>query len=372
MKIAEIRYSEDNPQGFDLSPYHSSAAVAREMRIRLLSDAVRVSPSLFPDLAAAAQDVIKTLRAECEAEFYVRNDPQAQAFCMALGEGIDFAVALNSGLIDLLSATELRFVLGHEIGHYLFGHHNYPDDARQRGEPGGGLRRLCLLHWRRAAEVSADRAGFVCAPSEQDAFAAILKTASGLSARHLRIDAMEYQQQAKEVIAAGDKSAAHGSHPIFPLRARALHWFAMSEPFYRWRDMGMHPPLSKQELDDKVRTDFIRAESGGIAAHGKGAKSRALLWSLLACFIADKILSKAEQRALTLYIGEREAKSAMEFARTHGVAAVTKKQQVAVAELRGLPLTERKRFIADLRAALDGTGDFSAFIRKQQKSLGLD
>ena len=49
-------------------------------------------------------------------------DPRPQA--MALGIDHPFVV-VNSGMIDLLDEDELRFVLGHELGHVLSGHALY-------------------------------------------------------------------------------------------------------------------------------------------------------------------------------------------------------------------------------------------------------
>ena len=43
---------------------------------------------------------------------------------MALGTNNPFIV-LNSGLVDLLDAEELRAVIGHELGHILSGHSVY-------------------------------------------------------------------------------------------------------------------------------------------------------------------------------------------------------------------------------------------------------
>ena len=38
-------------------------------------------------------------------------------------------IVVNSALVDLLDEEELRFVLGHELGHALSGHARLPDDA---------------------------------------------------------------------------------------------------------------------------------------------------------------------------------------------------------------------------------------------------
>lgn len=49
--------------------------------------------------------------------FKVYQDKEVNAFAMA-----DGTVRLNSGLLDLMTDDEVRFVLGHEIGHVKLGH----------------------------------------------------------------------------------------------------------------------------------------------------------------------------------------------------------------------------------------------------------
>ena len=368
MEIESLRYAEDSPDEFESSGASFSARGRRE-RIRLLSHDVRITEPLLPELHSAMRAVAKNLRAAHTIEFYARSGPIPQAWCVPLGGEVHFAVVVSSGLVDLMSADELRFVIGHEIGHYLFGHHRRPPAGSARG-----LGALALLHSQRAAEISADRAGFVCAPSEKDAFAAIVKTASGLSSRHLNLDAASYLQQAKEVMAAGDESAVFGTHPILPLRARALHWFAMSEPFYRWRGEKKEAPLSAAELDDRILRDFAAAEKGGFGAHSEKAVSQARVWCLLMLFASDNVLSKSEQKSLVRLVGESDAHKAIKFVRENGIAAAEKKEQAALKNLRGLPLAGRRDFYRRLHITAEEAGCDDASRRhlaKIEKILGV-
>ncbi len=70
-------------------------------------------------------------------ELYVRQDPTPNA--MALGSDHPFIV-LNTGLIDLLDDEELRFVIGHEVGHILSGHAVYQTMMQIRCRSGRGWR----------------------------------------------------------------------------------------------------------------------------------------------------------------------------------------------------------------------------------------
>jgi Zn-dependent protease with chaperone function len=70
----------------------------------------------------------------------------------------------SSSILEAFSAAEIRFVMGHELGHHLFHHHDIPIGFVLRGQqrPSPKLA-LMLTSWSRYAEISADRAGAYCA-----------------------------------------------------------------------------------------------------------------------------------------------------------------------------------------------------------------
>lgn len=349
MEIEELRYSEDCPEKFGLEECAPDAKQSRRMRINILSDAVRISASLFPELAKSAEAVRDNLCHHHRPEFYVRSGAELQAVCVTLDSDVDFAVVLSSGIVNLLDGDELSFVIGHEIGHYLFRHGYYDRPS--------GLSELAFMHWQRAREVSADRAGLVCAPSEQAGISAMIKIASGLGRPHFKFHAPSYMKQARQIMESGHSETMMFSHPTLPLRANALHWFAMSEPYYRWRKWNKHAPISKEELDNKIRSDFERAEGGGIQEENNKIIRRALLWRLLDFSLSDNILTKAEQSALGVFAGDKEARQAVKFVDSCGTVqkakqAVREKCKSALDKVKQLPPADQKKFKNDLQAAL--------------------
>ena len=348
MEIEELRYDEDDPGKFGLVECSPDITQSHKARMDMISDAVRISTALFPELGKVVETVHERLCPHHRPEFYVQGDAQIQACCITLDNDVDFAVILSSGIVNLMNAGEISFVLGHEIGHHLF-RHNYCRPF--------GLSELAFRHWQRAAEVSADRAGLVCAPSENDGISAMIKIASGLGHPHFKFNALSYRKQAKQIIEHGHNATMVSSHPTLPLRAHALHLFTMSEPFYRWRQSDKQAPISKEKLDNKIRSDFERAEGGGIQAANNQIIRRALLWCLLDFYLSDEILTKAEQRALEICAGKNEAHKAVKFVQAHGKQAVRDKCKSALNEAKDLPIEDKKKFENNLRAALPGSND---------------
>jgi Zn-dependent protease with chaperone function len=94
----------------------------RALRLAFLGSAVRASEQQFPQLYQMMLDGAYILDLPKIPELYITQDPLVNA--MALGLDKPFIV-INSGAVDLFDAEEMRFVIGHELGHVLSGHAVY-------------------------------------------------------------------------------------------------------------------------------------------------------------------------------------------------------------------------------------------------------
>jgi Zn-dependent protease with chaperone function len=177
----------------------------RALRLMFLASAVRCSNEQFPDLYQAMLDGCYILDLPTVPELYVTQDPMAQA--MALGQSKPFIV-LNSGIVELMDAEEIRFVIGHELGHVLSGHATYRTMLyylmnianRLALMPFAwiGLRAVIwgLEEWYRKSELSSDRAGLLATQDVEAARRSLMKLAGG---RHLaEFSSDEFHQQARE------------------------------------------------------------------------------------------------------------------------------------------------------------------------------
>lgn len=206
------------------------------LRRRLLATSVRLSRRMAPDVHTMADECIEKLDMKIPLELYVFASPQYNAMCFKPEDGRLF-VMFASSLLEAFNDSELRFVLGHELGHHVYRHHDVPIgyllNGNQRPNPKLALE---LFAWSRYAEISADRAGAWCARDLDGVARALFKLASGLSDKLIRFSLDDFLQQVDEMQIedaqpgqGAPKEDWFSTHPFSPLRVKALQHFHQSE-----------------------------------------------------------------------------------------------------------------------------------------------
>jgi Zn-dependent protease with chaperone function len=225
-------------RGFDqMLRWLSGLFAGRSPRLLALASTVRVDARQFPAVHRLVQDSASILDLADAPEVFVSNDPQPNARTVGIDQPF---LVLTSGLVDLLDEEELRFVIGHELGHILSGHAVYRSmldhllalSRRAFFLPVGylGLRALvtALEEWYRKSELSCDRAGVLAGQDPAAAMRAQMKMAGG--SRLAEMDITAFLEQAREYDAQGDLrngvlkllSLQGQLHPFAVLRAAEL------------------------------------------------------------------------------------------------------------------------------------------------------
>jgi Zn-dependent protease with chaperone function len=232
----------------------------RAVRLQFLGSAIRVDERQFPFLHTLLLEAATGLDATEVPELYVASNPVPQATTIGMDKPI---IVLTSGLVDLLDEEELRFVLGHEMGHALSGHAVYQTLLVRLLALSGvlfvlaiGIRLIvaALMEWSRKSELSADRAGLLATQDPAVAFRVHMKLASGGHVEHL--DTTSFFAQGAEYEASGDLRDSllklllleRASHPFAVVRAAELR---------RWVDSGAYTRIlsgdyPRREDDDQA------------------------------------------------------------------------------------------------------------------------
>lgn len=207
------------------------------VRRRLLATSVRLSERMAPDLHRMAADCMARLELSVRPELYVYSSAQSNAMCLKPQEGRLF-VLFSSALLERFQGDELKFVLGHELGHHAYQHHDIPVGIILQGggdqHPDPRLA-LSLFTWSRYAEISCDRAGAHCAGNFEAVGSALFKLASGLSGGPVEFHLDDFLEQLDEMqfMAQTPGEGAppedwFSTHPFSPLRVKAVALFEAS------------------------------------------------------------------------------------------------------------------------------------------------
>jgi Zn-dependent protease with chaperone function len=244
----------------------------RSLRLLFLASSVRASEQQFPQLYQMLLDGAYVLDLPRVPELFITQDPTVNA--MALGTDKPFIV-ITSGLVDLMDEDEIRFVIGHELGHVLSGHSVYRTmlfalislAARFAVVPIAwiGLKAVIwgLEEWYRKSELSCDRAGLLACQDVPAARRALMKTAGGSNLGELSADA--FLEQAREYDAVPDVRESliklmqmqGATHPFAVVRFAELDRWA-NEGEYRDILAGNYPRRD-DDRDASVGDEFKAA-----------------------------------------------------------------------------------------------------------------
>ena len=219
----------------------------RAFRLTYLAGAVRASERQFPHIYELVRDGSYILDLDEVPEVYVTQNPLVNA--MALGRDKPFIV-ITTGMVNLYDPEELRWVVGHELGHILSGHVVYRTmllillqlAARVAFLPitlGLGAIIWGLEEWFRKSELSCDRAGLLAGQDVDAARRALMKLAGGAQLSELNPDA--FREQAHEYDAVPDLRDSilkilqlqGNTHPFAVVRFAELDYWATHGEYER-------------------------------------------------------------------------------------------------------------------------------------------
>lgn len=195
---------------------------------------IKVDEKLLKRFNNLFEEVKEKLGFKEKVDFYITGNSEVNAFAiMAQDKDEAHIININSALIQLMTDEELKFVIGHELGHLI------NQDARllnlvtfvfQNGEIP-----VLLLHkirlWQQLAELVADRYGYMATGNLNVCISAFFKMSSGLDFDKMGIDFESFIEENNKRLKyfKEEEGLSCDDHPINPIRVEAIHLFSKAK-----------------------------------------------------------------------------------------------------------------------------------------------
>jgi len=371
--LDKFRYTFDDPSQLNIvlkkDPYDKVNQFKSTNLNQLLSTSVKVTKEIFPDINSAIEKVFERLNIENNLNFFVTaNHIQTQATCSAMPLGDSAEIILTSKLIELLNTEELESVIAHEVAHFYYQHALYP----QANSSTSRVEALNLLNFSRAAEISADRIGFIGCGSLEASLRAMLKITSGLSDKHLKFNFSSYLDQLRELKEIkGDKNLLYSTHPNFLNRMQALIWFSMSNEYNEAFNTGKKGNFDLNEADEKINNSIKKVIGDEVEYSNKDIVSRTLMWGAIDIFLSDKKFSKKEQELFKKNFGEKRSQSMLSFIKISNSKSIQIKIDNTYAEATKLLKKDKEKILNELTKLLDVADGDQKILKDKIKRIEL-
>ena len=232
------------------------------VRERLIKEGIRLNERLSPRIYHVFNDVCQALELTAQAEVFCLPSAEINAFALLdVRQAETYSIiGVTAAALERLGDAELRSILGHELGHILFGNNRL--DAlisTDKNNPSltvlPALGESLFLRWRKKAEISADRVSLLASRDFRSSAVSLLKATFGLSEKNLNLDIEALVGQVDEIKGHPElMQEAFASHPLLPIRLKALELFSRSDKARRNGLPLDGALLADNELEDAVDT----------------------------------------------------------------------------------------------------------------------
>lgn len=202
-------------------------------RSRMEGHCMKADKNLLGNFYNLCHEVQERLNFQEKVDYYVTGDSSINAFSIAAEDSEHpHIVNVNSELFNLMDEDELKFVIGHELGHLInqdtalrrLIHFVYPPESTQIPIT---LQYKIHLH-DNLAELVADRYGYIACGNLEACVTAFFKMASGLDLEKMQVsidDLLSDNSKHLDYFLKGG-GMSHYDHPVNPIRVQAINLFA--------------------------------------------------------------------------------------------------------------------------------------------------
>ncbi|MCQ2127016.1 MAG: M48 family metallopeptidase [Bacteroidaceae bacterium] len=232
-------------------------------RTKMVANGLKVTKETMEGLFNICEEVKQSLEFTDDVNFYIQGSSDINAYAY-ISEDADkpHIIVINSALFNLMDEMELRYIIGHEIGHlvnkdsyicrlYYF---IYPDED---GAP--EILKSRMHQYEQLAEYAADRYGYQACMDLGACITAMYKLSCGLDLKKMgvSIDSLINQNLEKTDYLVNNGIVTHSDHPDIPLRIHAILMYAKC-PTLKALDEGMEmlftciPEMYHSETDENM------------------------------------------------------------------------------------------------------------------------
>lgn len=260
--LAEWLRGEENEVWRWFAEKEKTATDAEQVRLSLLRDNYRLDAEAHPEVFREIEAACVALGIQTKVFAYQAQDSTAPnaAVCHLPGEA---HVIFSGPILSLLSADELRGVIGHELAHhhlwqmddsafYLADRILHSAASHPSAEPAHAQ---SARVWRLATELFADRGAYLATNSLETAVAGLVKTTTGLA----QVSAKSYLAQAEEIFSKSKPKTDQLTHPETFIRARALQLWVEE-------DESLEETIAKMLDFDEGLDDLTLVQQAELAA----------------------------------------------------------------------------------------------------------
>lgn len=208
------------------------AQIEFEQRAQMAATGLKITENTMPALYDLCQEVKNDLEFTQDIDFYIQGDGDINAYAyISEDAGKPHIIVVNSALFNLMDDQELKYIIGHEIGH-LFNKDSYIRRLFnfiypvEEGAPEIILSRM--KQYDQLAEYAADRYGYNACMDLGAAVTALYKLSCGIDLKKMEVslDSLIDQNfdKANELINNGIINKS--DHPDIPLRIHAMLLYA--------------------------------------------------------------------------------------------------------------------------------------------------
>ncbi|MCX8110802.1 MAG: M48 family metallopeptidase [Syntrophorhabdaceae bacterium] len=198
---------------------------------------IKITNAFGSHILKTCQEVMEYLGiSSLPVELYLEIDPICNAYAhYNYNPDEPHYITFTSGLINSFNKEELKFTIGHELGHIIYKHNHISSTAcvlfhHNKGEPQGFVYAMYDF-WNLLSQLSADRVGLLVVDDFDTAVNAALKLSTGLNMKKANTTSKNYIKIMEEIIVEmnnlNDKQGL-SFHPANPIRTKALEVFFFS------------------------------------------------------------------------------------------------------------------------------------------------